>query len=496
MQPILIDFSLARVIPEKGEEISRSKNRRRCNSLPGMLSSPGFSGPAVPGRRLTTDVGVSLNILLLELFQTPTYIAPELFEESGVYDEQVDAWSLGVVLLEICTGQLIETSPELLDRFSETNKSKNKRAFKRIECLKGKFKKDKPVARVVHSLLQKKAAERMTCVEAARILSELKRRKGESGDARTDKQSNARELRGLDTANILPPSRPSSPQNRRRSGRRSVIGKEEKFKFPALKDMLGSAEDILNFTSPSVLAEAQSLFNTLELVNPATLKAALHYHRVWGVEISRFPRQTTISVVSTSASSTRGRNSLASSVSSSRPGSAPQSSIIPRLDWCIALAQKLFEPQPLDLFFMEDVVSGFSVREFRKHELEICSILEWCLLLKESSSDQLLLERKSKRKIINHPKTPISSENESSDELIHNKRSMPSSEGRNAKRPRKNFVHQLWANEEKNRIHRDKILPDDRRSLRFQSSPRLLKRSSSSDWTDSDHSSDETYQDD
>ncbi|KAF4739383.1 hypothetical protein FOZ63_031978, partial [Perkinsus olseni] len=74
---------------------------------------------------------------------TPTYMAPELVEANGEnlrYDSRVDSWSVGVVLLELFRGKVME-------------ECKDRAAFRMIDEAKARMS-DKPVPRIIKGLLE------------------------------------------------------------------------------------------------------------------------------------------------------------------------------------------------------------------------------------------------------------------------------------------------------------------------------------------------------
>ena len=279
LRPLLIDFSLARVIPNALAE--DKENTQTSNN-----------------RRLTLDVG------------TPTYIAPEIQRETGDYCELIDAWSLGIVMLEICLGRPLQ---------------KNEPMAK----IKERFANKKALMVILNALLQEDPRKRMSCLEAAAA------------------------LRGL-------PRAPPQP------GRRKDF----------LRDLMITAEGVESRIERRAFNAAIYLFTKLHMTNPTTLKAALVYHERSGA----------------------------------------------RLDYCLALAQKIYEPTPLDLNDMEDSLAKetvpFVLDRFRDAEVELCRSLQWCLLVAEADSDSLLLTRRKRkrhsrgrRKSINGPQFTDSDSN-------------------------------------------------------------------------------------
>ena len=105
-----------------------------------------------------------------------------------------------------------------------------------------------------------------------------------------------------------------------------------------------------------VFLHALKIFTKLQMTNPTTLKAALFYHEKSGA----------------------------------------------RLDYCLALAQKIYEPTPLDLSDMQESLMKqpvpFVLEEFREAEVELCRSLQWCLLVAEADSDSLLLTRRKRKR--------------------------------------------------------------------------------------------------
>ena len=112
--PVLIDFSLGKV-----------------------LEGPMAMLP--PGRTHTGEIG------------TPTYIAPEVVSHQP-YGTKVDAWSSGVVLLEMLRGHTLTVE-------------KDRAALKLVEEAK-KTLPDKPFANMVRTLLEFNPEERASCREA------------------------------------------------------------------------------------------------------------------------------------------------------------------------------------------------------------------------------------------------------------------------------------------------------------------------------------------
>jgi serine/threonine protein kinase len=126
LRPVLIDFSLSK-FHEDGREMFKGR---------GM----GEGG----AKAHTGKLG------------TPTYTAPEVYRGEP-YGPSADAWSLGVVLLELFTSELLT-----VDR--------DKAAFAKIAEMRSKMSSSKPVPRVLVGLLTEKAGERMTCLEALKEL--------------------------------------------------------------------------------------------------------------------------------------------------------------------------------------------------------------------------------------------------------------------------------------------------------------------------------------
>jgi len=84
---------------------------------------------------------------------TPTYTAPEVCKGES-YDNKADAWSAGVVLMELFMGQVTEAE-------------KDKEAFRHIEETTQKLG-DKPVPMMLKSLLTVDPTQRWSCSTALR----------------------------------------------------------------------------------------------------------------------------------------------------------------------------------------------------------------------------------------------------------------------------------------------------------------------------------------
>jgi len=120
---VLIDFSLAKIIDGP------------MALLPPALTYTGGDGSLIH----TGEVG------------TPTYCAPEVVALQP-YGTKVDAWSAGVVLLEMLHGHTLQAE-------------KDKEAFRVIEEVKQTLP-DKPFANLIRSLLEVDVEKRMSCRDA------------------------------------------------------------------------------------------------------------------------------------------------------------------------------------------------------------------------------------------------------------------------------------------------------------------------------------------
>jgi serine/threonine protein kinase len=112
-EAILIDFSLAKIV---ASECAGSE------------------------RTHTPDIG------------TACYIAPEVYHKQP-YGFKADAYSSGVVLLQLITGQLLQTE-------------RDKVAFTMVQQLKDKLPEKKPMPTLLRALLETESESRCTCEEA------------------------------------------------------------------------------------------------------------------------------------------------------------------------------------------------------------------------------------------------------------------------------------------------------------------------------------------
>jgi serine/threonine protein kinase len=134
MRGVLIDFSLVKheselLVPTDEAPRKRKVSKKEKRKIEGE------------DRQHTAGVG------------TPTYTAPEVVKGQP-YDSKADAWSAGVVLLELFQGQ-------------ELSVEKNSQAFRLIEETVAKMG-DKPVPMLLKNLLAVDPAKRWSCTQAMR----------------------------------------------------------------------------------------------------------------------------------------------------------------------------------------------------------------------------------------------------------------------------------------------------------------------------------------
>ncbi|KAF4685106.1 hypothetical protein FOZ62_030658 [Perkinsus olseni] len=193
LRPVLIDFSLAKYMPE-GAVVSEE--------------APSDSAEH------TGSVG------------TPTYMAPELVEANGEnlrYDSRVDSWSVGVVLLELFRGKVME-------------ECKDRAAFRMIDEAKARMS-DKPVPRIIKGLLEVEPDKRLKCSDAYKKLLQC--------SSHADKENSNEGFLSSDS---------SKP----------------------LSDYFGNYV-VAGGAHAGELQEIRRFYHVLEMTNPTTIKAAMYY---------------------------------------------------------------------------------------------------------------------------------------------------------------------------------------------------------------------------
>ncbi|KAF4714085.1 P-TEFb-associated cyclin-dependent protein kinase Cdk9, partial [Perkinsus olseni] len=160
---------------------------------------------------------------------TPTYMAPEIVEANGEnlrYDSRVDSWSVGVVLLELFTGKVME-------------ECKDRAAFRMIDEAKARMS-DKPVPRIIKGLLEVEPHKRLKCSDAHKKLIQC-----------------------------------SSHANKENSNEGFLLSDSSK----PLRDYFGNYV-IAGGAHAGELQEIRRFYHVLEMTNPTTIKAAMCGHVV------------------------------------------------------------------------------------------------------------------------------------------------------------------------------------------------------------------------
>ena len=132
MEPVLIDFSLAKFVTDSG---SAATPRTSSSSSASSSASSSSAAPGA-GRVHTTNCG------------TATYTAPEVYA-CEAYGCACDVWSAGVVLLELTRGEMLGTS-------------RDKAAFRAIGTMLETLPVDKPMPTLLRALLVVDPASRAT----------------------------------------------------------------------------------------------------------------------------------------------------------------------------------------------------------------------------------------------------------------------------------------------------------------------------------------------
>ena len=135
-EPMLTDFSLAKVIDAEAPREAPAKAKKR--------RARGKGGDEGGALKHTAGMG------------TPTYTAPEIVNGAEVYGTQADVWSLGVVMYEMFNGELLAFE-------------KDKHALPFIEELRAKLS-DKPVPKLLKAMLTFDPADRPTARAALAAL--------------------------------------------------------------------------------------------------------------------------------------------------------------------------------------------------------------------------------------------------------------------------------------------------------------------------------------
>ncbi|KAF4744344.1 P-TEFb-associated cyclin-dependent protein kinase Cdk9, partial [Perkinsus olseni] len=193
LRPVLIDFSLAKYMPVGAAFTEKAPS---------------------DSAEHTGSVG------------TPTYMAPELVEANGEnlrYDSRVDSWSVGVVLLELLTGKVME-------------ECKDRAAFRMIDEAKARMS-DKPVPRIVKGLLEVEPDKRLKCSDAYKKLLQC-----------------------------------SSHADKENSNEGFLLSDSSK----PLSDYFGNYV-VAGGAHAGELQEIRRFYHVLEMTNPTTIKAAMYY---------------------------------------------------------------------------------------------------------------------------------------------------------------------------------------------------------------------------
>jgi serine/threonine protein kinase len=197
-EAILIDFSLAKIM---GEECAGTE------------------------RTHTPDVG------------TACYIAPEVYEKRP-YGVKADAYSSGVVLIQLCTGQLLQTE-------------RDKVAFTAVQELKGNLPAKKPMPSLLRALLETDSEPRLSC-EQALLLEVFSKNGHEYAPA---------EPIIHDALQAFAPAQAAEAQGKRKR----VDKKEAGFSNSALNKMCGAME----VESDQTVHAARTYISAVPTVEPA-----------------------------------------------------------------------------------------------------------------------------------------------------------------------------------------------------------------------------------
>ena len=153
--PVLADFSLAKVVGGKADaqaaakaavgdkKLNKKDDKKRRRSVDASAGAP--SGAPV----LTASMG------------TPTYTAPEIVNGES-YGVKADVFSMGVVFLELFTGEALDAE-------------KNKHALEQLNNIRSKLSKEKPIPKMLHAMLEPDPSKRVTAEEALQMLPSIEK---------------------------------------------------------------------------------------------------------------------------------------------------------------------------------------------------------------------------------------------------------------------------------------------------------------------------------
>lgn len=156
--PVLADFSLAKVVGGKPDaqaaakasagdkKLNKKDDKKRRRSID---ATSGTGNNAGGGPALTASMG------------TPTYTAPEIVNGES-YGVKADVFSMGVVLLELFTGEALDAE-------------KNKHALEQLNNIRAKLSKEKPIPKMLHAMLEPDPSKRVSAEEALNMLPNLEK---------------------------------------------------------------------------------------------------------------------------------------------------------------------------------------------------------------------------------------------------------------------------------------------------------------------------------